>query len=306
MARKRATYRIVLRNKRGGFSSIRYAVSFELLRGSRRLLKQEFSEKIRTTSKKKAFLALLIETYEVERLKVLRKKSKKLQQELRRLKKIHSEAGPIVQTRIAEDDKTKLEIERQKKLALKEYPDFSRPRNVNDTLVIPFRPRRSEYEKLLVEKLVYSKVGSSEHELYLTILDLKFLKDFVEMTRYNFKESAREAYSRMIPHALIFFNHIHNISPSFILRITFLRNINDKWFNHGVSLSRREIADAKQLRKIFLNTFHRLLLGADGRIDGAKSYLIGEDPIFITGFTLEATKTPRTTYVSRTNPTRRK
>lgn len=308
MARKPLSYRIVLRNKKGKFSKLRYAESYEIFYGKRKVLgKKIFSKNEKKVADKKALIESVVKAIEKVRLQRLKKQrdqrrkkkivrtNEKAKRELKkRLKKPESKFQQRMTDEIR-DEVQEAGIQLPVFPKVEALPPATATRaNVIDTLMIPIAPDGGNYQKQIIDKEMYKDEVGSYH---LAILNFSLDPDaYLEMTAENFKDTYKLAFMKFAPHVAQYFEDVKNSSKHFIFRLKFLNNWQpDQAYEHyGISQRRIEIRDRKSMFHLMRETFLQLFgdterFGYTVHNKRRANYLEGEKIIYITGFTLEAT-----------------
>lgn len=313
-----ATYKIVLRNKRGGFSLPRYAVTFEVFYGKRKILvRTEIPKRYRLVAQKKKFFEKIVKEIEKKRVAALKKqrmnREKKKQQkikedqaELRRLKRLErafeaqkAEDVRKVLKKVKKGKKGKLTLEMMQAIVAPQFSslreeslDFSKQREeepltlpnatVEDVLITPYTPKSKLYEKEIVAKKITTPSGI----LQLRILNFDLKPDsFVELNRNTAQTKFETAYYTFAPHIFKFFEEVKETDKRFIFRIKIASEIRPGLVTEqGVSEGRFEAHTLEDLREFVFSTFNRLLKNKN---NARENYLAGVQALYITGFTLE-------------------
>lgn len=170
-------------------------------------------------------------------------------------------------------------------IATSEVPKVFPNATVDDILVIPILPKNELYSKKLIEKKLLRNNGANID--YLSILSLDLNSPTI-MNLDNFRESAQEVYEIFLPQLIEFFMEIKDVRNWFILRFKFKHSLEGQVISQGVSLGRHRIQDPNTFIN-FVRESISLFKGSivDGR-QHVRNYLLGNQDIFITGFTLEA------------------
>jgi hypothetical protein len=298
-------FRPVLHGRRG-FAKLRSATSFSIWRGRRQVLApQPFPKSARLVSQRRAYLEKALATFELERLKALakrRRKAAKKRIEDRRKK----EKKRVKRAIKAKPEKIKVTSEDRRAylegfdLALEEtlnfrkaYAEPSPPgvfgAEVVDTLIIPVEPARDEYEKRVIEKMMFREVvGNYE----LSIMDFSLApEEVIEVNNENKELQFIKVFGKFYPPMVQYYRDTHKTSDAYILRLKFSwspdqDSVITPW---GISLYRTKIHSIRELQQILTRTYWKLEGGTQGsKSPLIKKYLTSEQSIFITGFTLEA------------------
>jgi len=308
----RVNYKIVLKDKRGRLCTARFAHTYEIFYGRKKIYAStEIPRARKSAADKKSFLLKKITSFENKRLAAVRSILHARKREQQRKKRIADAKAKkradtnlkkvSKRTAIKDYENSKKEFARQDSLMADEELDFERATSedplvlenatVGDVLVIPFKPKTAEYIKRLIDKTI-TRFGGTDI-LYLTTLDFTLRKNFIEMNKENFLHASNETIMRMFPHLEQFFKGMVKTANVFMLRIKFMQQISEnKWTEHGISLDRQEINSLQELAVILKGTLIKLK-GKD-YIEKKKlktrNYLETDSVIFIKGFTLEATE----------------
>lgn len=284
MAQKRKLfYRIILRGPRG-FAQLRYARTFELWYGKRRILSAAFPSNKRKVADRRTYLERKVKAVERERLKLLN---------LKKVKRVEKKS------KIAKEDQQAFEQSFDR--LDKEYPDFKNSRQeepatlkfatIEDVTVVPIKPLNRTYRKELIEKII-TRHHKTER-LYLTILNFSLHEDyFIPMDMGNFNEAYYRAFSLMIAHIWDFYKETRDSTEAYILRIKYsYEKVGKKQFqDSGMSMPRSKINSQEHMNEQFRWTFKKFLGETRGMRRGKPmltNYLSGDTLIYITGFTLE-------------------
>lgn len=260
MSKKSVSYSAKLFNRNGGKTNLRYALSFDLFYGKRKVLsKQPFPRYAKssftkeTTEKKRKYILRLTKQVEKKRLQALEMR-RKIAAEKRELKRREEELK-----KLQEIQKKKRRVERKIRV-YKEAPSepVSTPaeeeaaRRVSPLSLKQFQladlesirwdkgreeppevfPAATVQDVLifpvdpvndLYEKRIIEKTLSRNEGRdfdYLTIMDFSLLYDIV-MNDISFNQAAQEIYDTFMPHIGLFWSDIHETKPWFILRMKF-------------------------------------------------------------------------------------
>lgn len=287
-------------------NKLRYATSFELWYGKRRVLaRAEFPFK--RVGERREFLLALIEGIERKRQRILKKRRSEYR------KRRHAEARKAVERRVHRTSRKAPKIPRipepyrssfvaSTKMALDQLPVFTKLRAekpvvarraiVQDTIIIPMEPVDDTYKIRIVDKMLANHIFGEYH---LAILDYTLKeKEFIPMSAEDFEEAYALAFVKFIPHVVNYFEQVRNSSDMFILRIKFLHQWGkeEDLSPHGVSFHRIGVYSNEQMIDLFRRTFLRMFGDKDDPYTTKNikraNYLTGDSTIFITGFTLEA------------------
>lgn len=319
MASKRQIkYRIVLRNKRGVRTTPRYAVSYEIFYGKRKILAEKaFHPRTKTTDQKKRYLDKSLRQIEELRLEALEKqrktrekkrkeRAKELERQQKETKKQLEKAQKKLQERRAkrateEAEKEPSVISDQEVFDIldpiktrieKESANFSKTKSEDPTalpnatiesvLVTPFSPKGDTYTKELIEKIITTQRRA--FELYLTILNFNLKQPYyLPLTRKNFDYEAAVVYYNFISHILNFYESIDD--EYFIFRIKYRKRFEGgKWYDFGISKGRNRVTSLDRMKELVKETIYLF----QNKMTDGKNYLMGDVEIEVTGFSLEA------------------
>lgn len=355
MSTPRASYRIELRNSKGKPSNIRYAQTFNIWYGRRRILSAQPFPKYaaksftkETTRKKKNYLERNLKSIDKQRVLILeerraraaviraekaelkakakakalrektrleketlrlRKEALKSKKEIKKLKaekqeldkeKFLTQKTPVTTNELVKSvkiDPLLREIQTEQiNIANKEYPDWSsatttpgvetKTVKIEDILHVPYRPKNEVYRKALIEKIVSQPFEGTNHT---STLDFTLI-DSLLINTGTFYDAAPSIYATFIPHLFKFFNDIKSMRSTFIMRLKFRYPYGDegKYFEQGISVSRFQTFDFKDIERSMIAAYNKLLGPMNSKGNRTKNYLEGNQDVFITGFTLEA------------------
>lgn len=296
-SQQRAAYRIVLRGPKG-FAKIRYATTFEIFYGKRRVLaRRPFPVIFKKVSDKKQLLEQLIVGIETKRIRLLAKRraKRKREKEIQRRADREKKLGKVLRRMPRKFENqfyrgfffSTLDAEVSAPVFNKAYgvkPATAMKTQVIDTMIVPVEPEKNYFSKQIFDKEMRNAAWGDYH---IATLDFSLKEDFyVPMTGENFLEAYQRSTELMLPHAIRYFQETMKSSSYYILRIKFLNNWDPDapYENWGLSEVRVELRDKRGLINLFRETFKKFF--GDG-FDCA-NYLEGEKLVFVTGFTLEA------------------
>lgn len=313
MAKRGASYRIVLRTAKGGFAKPRTAASYEIFYGKRRVIpRTAFPKSRKTVAAKKDLLVLLISRIEKKRLKIVERRRRELRRRRLNEKRLREHKEFIAR------EKRKLRTQRPGVRLPKIEPvlvdkigrqtlDFKditteaaqtlKNVSISDVLKTPFIPHELFFKEQ-IDKTIEISDGS---KIYLSIMNLTLPEDeFIEINEQNFEYAFSEVFEKIYPHLVDYWEETHKSSTAYILRLKFAYDPSEKsnWVDHGISLGFARIAmhTTKTLAQTLYSTYVRLtgdevkLLKIGGKIKrrGARDYLKDGASIFIVGATLES------------------
>lgn len=309
-SQKRAAYRIVLRGAKG-FAKLRYATSFEIFYGKRRVLaRRPFPLIYKKVADKKDFLGDLIQAIDKKRQRVLAKQKAKRKREreiirkldhARDLKKLLNRKLPKLERDFKNrylygkrfESQADADYAEERKRSADALPVFPKVYDVEpatamatgkfviDTMIIPMAPEGAGFSKQIFDKEMQSNSRGLYH---LATLDFT-LKESFAFSGLMYREAYNHAVQTLLPHILRYFQDTKNSASEYILRLKFMNSWdkNGEYEPHGISETRTEVRTIDGMIHLFKKTIARL--GGDV---GIANYLQGDNIIYITGFTLEA------------------
>lgn len=303
-AKRKPAYKFKLfRGKRPvALKRLRFAESFELWYGSKRVVRRTFFA-FKRVGERRQFMLDLVQSVETARLRKLQSRRKKyakkkteeykkqVKRKLRRqVPERDLELGDELAKSFRESEKQKLVFPLVKAID----PETVRSGGkVRDSMIIPIAPDGMKYTKQVIDKMMVTPELGKYH---LAILDLTLDREaYVHMSADNFEEAYQEAAIMILPSLLDYFQQTKRSSNLYILRLKFLNrwDSDSKFHEHGISWFRTELTEDNQVFNLFRRTFVQLFGPADpydrdtrGKL--RTNYLQGDRGIVITGATLEA------------------
>jgi len=316
MAKRRKigyTYRFYKGKKRIALGKLRYATTFEIWYGSRRLVAPKpFTKSQKKLEARRNYLRLLTKRIEIGRLEAIEAKKKakikKYKAEIAKLKKIKTRETRKASKKPQKPGNIKVEERELYNVEIDQahigLPIFNKvfgepsPTFLNveckDTLIIPIEPDSHRYNKRLIEKAMWS---SKQGHYDLSILDLTMIaEEYFTMEADTFAESYKAAFLTFTPHIMNYFENVKSSSDLFTLRIKFLwqgdKRTESSFSTHGLSLNRMQLRTRNGMLELIRDTFIRFFgpqnMDIRRGVHGKRNYLVGERVVLITGFTLEA------------------
>lgn len=299
-------------NRRIALQKLRYATSFEIWYGRRRVLpRKDFIRSQRKVDVRRRYIQRIIKQIEILRLQkneerrlkreALLRRQERESRQLRRREIRKVPLKPKKPDRFLPEEREIYDTEIDwafaglpvfNKARAEESPIFKNV-EVKDTIVIPVQPDSPRYHKEMVEKMLWS---SGQGDYRISILNLTMRpEDYFAMEGESFAESYKAAFLTFAPHIMMYFAETKNSTDLYNLRIKFMWEGDgfkaQPYQTYGLSLTRMQLRTREGMLELIRDTFVRFFGPRSGDIrrgkHGKRNYLVGDRAILITGFTLE-------------------
>jgi hypothetical protein len=315
LEKSKVKYRLVLLTKNGARADLKKATHFALFYGKKKLLSSAIPKARKTIPRKRDFLFTVVARIEKKRLQIIKSREFQRDRIRRRVRKAKREEGikqiqrenlTFALDRYGDNFETqKLSIARANDQIAEETLDISQMREeeavtlkestLEYVLVTPFIPKNGDYIKEWIQKKISSE--SQSFILNLDIINFTLLKNLIPISNdsMTFQAAIIESVSRIWPHVKSAYEHLNDDpNKGWIFRLKYRRQTAKAgWIEQGISASRRqEFTDIGELHAEFLAAFEKFRGEKEphSRELRTRNYFEGNQTLYISGFTLEASE----------------